>query len=103
MKLEGREAKLLRSLSGEGDSDKVIGKMVQTLSHWRWLLAGVRDRYLLRDMRNHLGRWIPMETGIQYLRGIAVLEMLYNDTNDNLQPVYADEVLCTLATCKKFI
>ena len=45
LELEGKEAKQLGSLSGEGGVDKAIGKKPQALSLWRRLLSGVKERY----------------------------------------------------------
>ncbi|KAM6033078.1 uncharacterized protein LJ206_001912 [Theristicus caerulescens] len=86
LELEGREAKQLGSLSREGGIDKAIGKGAKALSLWRRLLSGVKERYPFKeDVICHPGKWTTMERGIQYLRELAVLEVIYNDLdNDQL-------------------
>lgn len=49
MKLDGSEAKHLRSLSWDVGIAKGIGERAETLSLWRQLLASVRERYLFKD------------------------------------------------------
>ncbi|GAB0209819.1 hypothetical protein GRJ2_003447600 [Grus japonensis] len=80
LELEGREAKQLGSLSREGGIDKAIGKKAQALSLWRRLLSSVRERYpFSEDVICRPGKWTTMERGIQYLRELAVREMVYYD------------------------
>ena len=80
LELEGREGKQLGSLSREGAIDKAIGKKTQVLSLWRQILSGVMERCPFKeDVTCHLGKWTTMERGIQYLRELAVLEVIYND------------------------
>ncbi|GAB0209877.1 hypothetical protein GRJ2_003453400 [Grus japonensis] len=83
LELEGREAKQLGSLSREGGVDKAIGKKTQALSLWRQLLSSVRERYpFSEDVVCHPGKWTTMEGGIQYLRELAVREMVYYDPDN---------------------
>ncbi|GAB0186329.1 hypothetical protein GRJ2_001098200 [Grus japonensis] len=85
LELEGREAKQLGSLSREGGIDKATGKKAQALSLWRRLLSSVRERYpFSKDVVCRPGKWTTMERGIQYLRELAVQEMVYYDP-DNAQ------------------
>ena len=96
MELEGKEVKQLGSLSREGGIDKAIGKKTQALSLWRQLLSGVKERYSFKeDVTCHPGKWITMERGIQYLRELAVWEMVYYDPDDGQLPTDPDEVHCT--------
>ncbi|GAB0209289.1 hypothetical protein GRJ2_003394600 [Grus japonensis] len=96
LELEGREAKQLGSLSREGGIDKAIGKKAQALSLWRRLLSSVRERYPFReDVVCRPGKWTTMERGIQYLRELAVRDMVYYDPDNAQLPTDPDEVQCT--------
>ncbi|GAB0209785.1 hypothetical protein GRJ2_003444200 [Grus japonensis] len=96
LELEGREAKQLGSLSREGGIDKAIGKKAQALSLWRRLLSSVRERYpFSKDVVCRPGKWTTMERGIQYLRELAVREMVYYDPDNAQLPIDPDEVQCT--------
>jgi len=44
---------------------------------------------------SHAQSGAGMERGIQYLRELAVRELVYNEPNDDLLPTDADEVQCT--------
>ncbi|GAB0209933.1 hypothetical protein GRJ2_003459000 [Grus japonensis] len=80
LELEDREAKQLGSLSKEGGIDKAIGKKAQALSLWKRLLSSVRERYpFSEDVVCRPGKWTTMERGIQYLRELAMREMVYYD------------------------
>ncbi|GAB0207174.1 hypothetical protein GRJ2_003183000 [Grus japonensis] len=95
LELEGREAKQLGSLSREGGIDKAIGKKAQALSLWRRLLSSVRERYpFSEDVVCRPGKWTTMERGIQYLRELAVREMVYYDLDNAQLPTDPDEVQC---------
>ncbi|GAB0195049.1 hypothetical protein GRJ2_001970200 [Grus japonensis] len=92
LELEGREAKQLGFLSREGGIDKAIGKKAQALS----LLSSVRERYpFSKDVVCQPGKWTTMERGIQYLRELAVREMVYYDPDNVQLPTDPDEVQCT--------
>ncbi|GAB0203775.1 hypothetical protein GRJ2_002843100 [Grus japonensis] len=96
LELEGRETKQLGSLSREGDIDKAIGKKTQALSLWRRLLSSVRERHpFSEDVVCRPGKWTTMERGIQYLRELAVREMVYYDPDNMQLPTDPDEVQCT--------
>ncbi|GAB0201686.1 protein NYNRIN-like [Grus japonensis] len=95
LELEGREAKQLGSLSREGGIDKAIGKKAQALSLWRQLLSSMRERYpFSKDVICRPGKWTTMERGIQYLRELAVREMVYYDPDNAQLPTDPDEVPC---------
>ncbi|GAB0202194.1 hypothetical protein GRJ2_002685000 [Grus japonensis] len=97
LELEGRETKQLGSLSREGGIDKAIGKKAQALSLWRRLLSSMRERYPFKeDVVCHSGKWTTMEGGIQYLRELAVQEMV-------CYPDDPDEVQCTKPKWQKFV
>ncbi|GAB0189130.1 hypothetical protein GRJ2_001378300 [Grus japonensis] len=96
LELEGREAKQLGSLSREGGIGKAIGKKAQALSLWRRLLSSVRERYpFSEDVVCQPGKWTTMERGIQYLRELAVREIVYYDPDNAQLPTDHDEVQCT--------
>ncbi|GAB0189112.1 hypothetical protein GRJ2_001376500 [Grus japonensis] len=96
LELEGREAKQLGSLSREGGIGKAIGKKAQALSLWRRLLSSVRERYpFSEDVVCWQGQWTTMKRGIQYLRELAVREMVYYDPDNAQLPTDPDEVQCT--------
>ncbi|GAB0184246.1 hypothetical protein GRJ2_000889900 [Grus japonensis] len=104
LELEGREAKQLGSLSREGGIDKAIGKKAQALSLWRRLLSSVRERYpFSEDVVCRPGKWTTMERGIQYLRELAVREMVYYDLDNAQLPTDPDEVQCTRPMWRKFV
>ncbi|GAB0203419.1 hypothetical protein GRJ2_002807500 [Grus japonensis] len=104
LELEGREAKQLGSLSREGGIDKAIGKKAQALSLWRRLLSSVRERYPFRqDLECRPGKWTTMERGIQYMRELAVREMVYYDPDNAQLPTDPDEVQCTQPMWWKFV
>jgi len=101
---EGKEAKQLGSLAREGGIDKAIGKKEQVLSLWRRLLSGVRERCPFSDdFVCYPGKWTNMEKGIQYLRELAVRELVYNEPDDDHLPTDPDEVQCTESMWRKFV
>ncbi|RMC04189.1 hypothetical protein DUI87_19008 [Hirundo rustica rustica] len=91
--LDGSEARQLGSLSRDVVIDQGIGRTQQTLSLWRRLLTSVRDRYLCKDLQVHQGKWSTMEQGIQYLRELAVLEIIFSE--DERFPKSPDDIQCT--------
>ena len=96
MELEGTEARQLGSLSREGGRDKAIGKKKQNLSLWSRLLSSVRERYPFKeDVICHPSKWTTMERGIQYLKELAMREMVYYDPDNAQLPTDPDEVQCT--------
>ncbi|GAB0208235.1 hypothetical protein GRJ2_003289200 [Grus japonensis] len=102
LELEGREAKQLGSLSREGAIKKTIGK--KALSLWRRLLSSVRERYpFSEDVVCRPGKWTTMERGIQYLRELAVREMVYYDLDNAQLPTDPDNVQCTRPMWRKFV
>jgi len=104
LELEDKEAKQLGSLAREGGIDKAIGKKDQVLSLWRRLLSGVRERYPFSEYFACCpGKWTNMERGIQYLRELAVRELVYNEPDDDQLPTDSDEVQCTSYMWRKFV
>jgi len=104
LQIEGKEAKKLGSLARDGGIDKASGKKAQVLNLWRRLLSGVRERYLFSDdFVCYPGKWTNMERGIQYLRELAVRELVYYDPDDEQLPTDPDEVQCTASMWRKFM
>ncbi|KAK4811320.1 hypothetical protein QYF61_024456 [Mycteria americana] len=104
LELEGKEAKQLGSLSREGGTDKAIGKGSPALSLWRRLLSAIRERYPFKeDVVYRSRKWTTMEKGIQYLRELAVLEVIYGDLNNVWSPIDPDEVQCTRPMWRKLV
>ncbi|GAB0207722.1 hypothetical protein GRJ2_003237900 [Grus japonensis] len=104
LELEGREAKQLGSLSREGGIDKAIGKKAQALSLWRRLLSSMRERYpFSEDVVCRPGKWTTMERDIQYLRELAMWEMVYYDPDNVQLPTDPDEVQCTRSMWEKIV
>jgi len=104
LELEGKEAKQLGSLARDGGIDKAIGKREQVLSLWRRLLSGVRERYPFSDdFVCYPGKWTNYERGIQYLRELAVRELVYYEPDDEQVPTDPDEVQCSQSMWRKFV
>ncbi|KAK4827542.1 hypothetical protein QYF61_018886 [Mycteria americana] len=79
--LEGKEAQQLGSLAKDKTIDKGIGKKAGVLSLWRRLLSSVKD-----------SKWTNIEGGIQYLRELAMLEVICNNLDDNQASKDPDEI-----------
>jgi len=98
--LAGRKAVAARARG----IDKAIGKKAQALSLWRRLLSGVRQRCpFSEDFVCYPGKRSNMERGIQYLRELAVWELVHYDTDNERLPTDPDEVQCTRPMWRKFI
>ena len=96
MELKAREAKQLGSLSREGGIDKVIRKKTQALSLLRQLLSSVRERYLFSEDDIFCPvKCTTMERGIQYLRELAMQEIVYYDLDNVHLPRDPDDVQYT--------
>ncbi|KAK4810468.1 hypothetical protein QYF61_004248 [Mycteria americana] len=104
LELEGKEAKQLGSLSREGGIDKAIGKGEPARCLWRRLLSAMKERYPFKeDVVYRPRKWTTMERGIQYLRELAVLEVIYGDLDDVRSPTDPDEVQCTRPMWRKLV
>ncbi|KAK4815656.1 hypothetical protein QYF61_005218 [Mycteria americana] len=80
----------------EGSIDKAIGKGAPALSLWRRLLSGMKERYPFKeDVIYCPGKWTTEEKSIQYLRKLAVLEVIYGDLDDDELLKDPDEAQCT--------
>ncbi|GAB0208758.1 ubiquitin carboxyl-terminal hydrolase 4 [Grus japonensis] len=88
----------------EGGIDKAIGKKTRALSLWRRLLSGMKERYpFSEDVVCHPGKWTTMERGIQYLRELAMLKVIYDDLDNKQLSTNPDEVKCTRLMWQKIV
>lgn len=74
----------------------------ETLSLWQWLLASIRDRYLCKE-DIHVQQeeiWSTMEQGIQCLRELAGLQIIFLEDDRFLKS--SDGVQCTSQMSLKF-
>ena len=66
--------------------------------------SSVKERYPFKeDVICRPSKWTTMEKGIQFLRELAVLEVIYDDLNNEQLPKDPDEVKCTRPMWRKFI
>ena len=73
-------------------------------SLWRQLWSVVKERYPFKaDVIYHSGKWAAMEKGIQYLREVAVLEVIYGDLDDQQSSIDPDEAQCTQPMWQMFV
>ncbi|XP_033930272.1 uncharacterized protein [Melopsittacus undulatus] len=102
-KLEGLDARILGSLAREGGIDRAIAKEERVLSLWRRLLAAVKERYPYKDdVLHHPVKWATIEKGLQYLRELAILEVIYHKLDATNASIDPDEVKCTRPMWRKF-
>ncbi|XP_039240626.1 uncharacterized protein LOC120323903 [Pipra filicauda] len=102
--LEGREAQQLGSLARDRGIERGIGKEAAIHSLWRRLLSSVRARYPFKeDLVNSPGKWTTADEGIQYLRELAVVEVIYSDLNNDSVSKDPEDVPCTMAMWRKVI
>ncbi|RMC21558.1 hypothetical protein DUI87_02424 [Hirundo rustica rustica] len=96
VQLDNSEARNLGPLTQDSGVNQVFVREPGPLSLWERLLMSVRERFVHRDrMQEHHNRmrWKTLEEGIQQLREVAVLEVLFErgGQHDN-DP---DKVKCT--------
>ena len=64
----------------------------------------MKGRYpFKKDVICHPGKWTTVERGIQYLRELAMLEVIYDDLNNEQLSRDPDEVKCTRPMWRKFV
>ncbi|KAK4811038.1 hypothetical protein QYF61_015742 [Mycteria americana] len=64
----------------------------------------MKQRYPFKeDVLYRPGKWTTMEKGIQYLRELAVLEVINGDLDDEQSPKDPDEVQCTRPMCHRLV
>jgi len=82
----------------------MIGKQAQALSLWRQLLLAMKERYpFSEDIVDYRRKWTTMERGIQYLKELAMWELVYYDLDNAQLPTDPDEVQCTPPMWRKFV
>ncbi|RMC18002.1 hypothetical protein DUI87_04878 [Hirundo rustica rustica] len=96
VQLDSSEARNLGPLTQDSGVNQVFVREPGPLSLWERLLMSVRERFVHRDRmqeHHHRMRWKTLEEGIQQLREVAVLEVLFGrgGQHDN-DP---DKVRCT--------
>ncbi|KAK4810528.1 hypothetical protein QYF61_004491 [Mycteria americana] len=104
--LEGKEAQQLGSLARNWGIDRGIGKEAAIRSLWRQLLSTPvkRARYPFKEnLVNYQGKWTTAEEGIQYLRELAVLEVIYGDLDNDEVSKDPDDILCIQAMWRKVV
>lgn len=63
----------------------------------------MRARYPLKeDLVNSPGKWTTADEGIQLLRELAVLQVVYSDLKNNV-PKDSEDVSCSMALWRKVI
>lgn len=63
----------------------MIGEAAQAFSYWRQLLSGVKEMFPFKeDVICYPGKWTTLQRSIQYLRELAMMEVIYDDL-DNKQ------------------
>ncbi|GAB0209213.1 hypothetical protein GRJ2_003387000 [Grus japonensis] len=63
----------------------------------------MKERYPFSEDVCQPGKWTTMEQGIQYLRELAMWEMVYYDLDNVQLPTDPDEVQCTRPMWQKFV
>uniref|UniRef100_A0A8C3VGY1 Uncharacterized protein n=1 Tax=Catharus ustulatus TaxID=91951 RepID=A0A8C3VGY1_CATUS len=103
-KLEGHEAQQLGSLAKDREIERGIGKERAICSLWRRLLSSVRARYPFKeDLVTSPGKWTTADEGIQYLRELAVLEIIYGDLRSGRVLEDPEDAPCTMAMWRKVV
>ncbi|KAF4805505.1 hypothetical protein TURU_000714 [Turdus rufiventris] len=96
VQLDGTEARNLGPLTQDSGLNHVFVREPGSLSLWERLLMSVRERFVYRErMPEHHHRmcWKTLEEGIQQLREVAVLEVLFG--RDGQHDNDPDKVKCT--------
>ncbi|XP_074713429.1 uncharacterized protein LOC141938453 [Strix uralensis] len=103
--LEGKEAQQLGSLARDRGIERGIGKETGICSLLRRFLSSVKVRYPFKEdlTDNSPGKWTTADEGVQYLRELAVLEVIYGDPDNDEAPKNPEDVLCTRAMWRKVI
>ncbi|KAJ7414759.1 hypothetical protein BTVI_40275 [Pitangus sulphuratus] len=101
--LEGHEAQQLRSLARDCEIKQGIPREPYNHSLWLQILNVVRDIYPFKEyLTSSPGKWMTAEGGVQYLRELAMLELIYcnPDYFDILDPA---NLPCTNPMWRKVI
>ena len=79
LSLDGNEARQLGDIARDKSIDRAISRCLDgAATLWDRILIAVRERYLYIELlQPAMKTWDTIEKGIQYLREIALVEMLY--------------------------
>lgn len=100
--LEGGEAKQLGSLSRDSTLDGAIASEPNPTALWTRLLTAMKTRFRNKDDCQCTSRkWNAMERGIQFLRELAVREIICFGP-DSQEGVNPDRVECTRSMWRRF-
>ncbi|KAK4832073.1 hypothetical protein QYF61_020629 [Mycteria americana] len=92
------------SLELEEGIDKAIGKGAQALSLWRQLPSAMKEKHPFKeDVIYHPGKWTTTERGIQRVRELAMLEVIYGDLDNKQVSKDPDEVWCIRPMWQKLV
>lgn len=94
LSLDGNKARQLGDIARDKSIDRGISRCLDgAATLWDRILIAVRERYPYKDiLQPAMKTWDTIEKGIQYLREIALVEMLYdsnfapNDPRQNHDP-----------------
>ncbi|RMC21226.1 hypothetical protein DUI87_02084 [Hirundo rustica rustica] len=99
--LDGTETRNLGSLSHDPVIDQEIMREGHPCSLWERVLGSVAQRYLCADeLYMQQTQWKTIEQGIQSLREMAVMEIVFSDDLNTRNP---DLVPCTPVMRQKLI
>ncbi|RMC21170.1 hypothetical protein DUI87_02028 [Hirundo rustica rustica] len=99
--LDGTETRNLGSLSHDPVIDQEIMREAHPCSLWEWVLGSVAQRYLCADdFYMQQTQWKTIEQGIQSLREMAVVEIVFSDDLNTRNP---DLVPCTPVMWQKLV
>ncbi|RMC12267.1 hypothetical protein DUI87_09779 [Hirundo rustica rustica] len=99
--LDSTEARHLGSLSHDPVIDQEIMREANPFSLWERVLGGVAQRYLCADdFYMQQTQWKTIEQGIQCLREMAVVEIVFSDDLNTRNP---DLVPCTPVMWRKLV
>ena len=100
--LEGKAVQQLGFLARSRGRERGLGKEATICSLWKQLLFNVRARYPLKEaLVNSPEKWTTADEGIQYLRDLSVLDVIYSDLDDDEVSKDSAAVLCTRAMWRK--
>ena len=94
LSLDGNEARELGDIARDKSIDRGISRCLDgAVTLWDRILIAVREKYPYKELlQPAMKTWDTIEKGIQYLREIALVEMLYdsnfapNDPRQNHDP-----------------
>jgi len=80
LSLHSNEARQLGGIAKDSSIDRGISRCLDgATTLWERMLVAVRERHPVRDsLKPVMKKWDTAEKGIQYLRDIAVVEMVYD-------------------------